>query len=299
MVDLQMVCPACGTEYGAGVAFCGQDGTKLQPARQPSVGVCEKCGKRYEEAYEYCPDDGGRLIRDEPRTATHETSAAAAGAASQVPYSTAVAKSQAELWATNEWPVQAGIGELLSRGWALFKSDFAKYLLMFILLNVPYLITPYWSLFLFLFPLTEGMMIYGLKRARGVEPQLGDIGRVFSVFLPLLLVRVVGGLLAFVGSLLFIIPGVYLSVAYVLAFPLVLDRGVGFWDALETSRKIITKRWFTVFGLILVLMLINGLGALPLFIGLLITVPFTLCVNVALYEAALGIREGATNPREH
>lgn len=190
------------------------------------------------------------------------------------------------------WRIEASIGQLLARGWNLLRPDFIKYLVMLLLLGLPYLsdtLSPYWALFLAIFPLPEGMLMYALKRARGVEPKLEDVGRVFSVFLQLLLIRVVGGLLIWIGVLLLVIPGVYLSVGYSLAFPLVLDRGLGFWEALETSRRVVTKRWFTVFGLALVLLLINAIGVFPLIVGWLFTVPFTLCVLVALYEAALGI----------
>ena len=73
--------------------------------------------------------------------------------------------------------------------------------------------------------------------------------------------------------LLLLIPGIYLSIAYRLAIPLVVERGLSPWQALEASRKAISQHWFKVFGLFFVLMLIMLLSMIPLGIGLIWTLP--------------------------
>lgn len=48
-----------------------------------------------------------------------------------------------------------------------------------------------------------------------------------------------------------LIPVIYLSIAYMWAPMFIVFYRMPFWDALETSRKMITQKWFSVFGLIL------------------------------------------------
>ena len=89
--------------------------------------------------------------------------------------------------------------------------------------------------------------------------------------------------------LLLILPGIYLAVAYILTVPLIIERKLGFWDAMEASRKIVTKRWFSFFGFGLLLLLINIVGALLCGIGLLVTVPVTYAAIVSAYENIVGL----------
>ncbi|MEZ4291022.1 MAG: hypothetical protein R3E53_11035 [Myxococcota bacterium] len=76
--------------------------------------------------------------------------------------------------------------------------------------------------------------------------------------------------------MLLIVPGVYLAIAYQMAMPLVIERGLGLWDALETSRKAITHCWFRY--LLVLLVAVAGLGAelldRPFGIGAIWALPF-------------------------
>ncbi|HMQ48455.1 MAG TPA: hypothetical protein PKA00_13655 [Saprospiraceae bacterium] len=47
------------------------------------------------------------------------------------------------------------------------------------------------------------------------------------------------------------IPLLYLSIAYLWAPMFIVFYRMPFWDALETSRKMISRKWFSMFGLIL------------------------------------------------
>lgn len=106
----------------------------------------------------------------------------------------------------------------------------------------------------------------------------------FQMFLPLFLVGLVGGLLTILGFVLLIVPGVYLGVGYMFASLFVVFYGLEFWDALETSRKVITKNWFQVFLFVLALVGINILGLLALGVGLLATIPISILAVYAAFE---------------
>lgn len=305
-LDSRMVCPTCGAEYDAGAAFCGVDGSRLRPAADPAGGVCETCGKQYQEPFDYCPDDGGRIIRPYARSASSNPVPSVDRPSVQPPGvqgagSTAYGAAPQAGWDTGahtgaRWREQPSLGGLLSRGWELFKADYIKYIAVALLMAIPSLIEPlevYWDLFLTVFPLPDSLMIiFALQRAKGTEPQFKDVDRVFARFWPLVLMRLAGGLLVVAGTAALVVPGIYLAVGYSLATPLLLDRGLGFWEALETSRKAVTQRWFLVAGLWLVLGAILLASVFPLILGWLVALPFALCTIVALYEAAFGVAGG-------
>jgi uncharacterized membrane protein len=96
------------------------------------------------------------------------------------------------------------------------------------------------------------------------------------------------GPLIIVGILL-LLPAIYLGIAYTFAIPLIIDRRMDFWPAMETSRKLITKKWFGFFGFSIVLGLINMGGALICGLGLLLTVPLSVCAIAAAYENIVGL----------
>lgn len=89
-------------------------------------------------------------------------------------------------------------------------------------------------------------------------------------------------LFSFLG-LLFLIPAIYLGVAYSWASMFVIFYKLEFWDALETSRKLISKNWFMVFLFAFVVGIIAVLGVLGFCIGLFFTMPAAYCMQYAAF----------------
>jgi uncharacterized membrane protein len=99
--------------------------------------------------------------------------------------------------------------------------------------------------------------------------------------------------LLLVGTVL-LIPAIYLGTAYSFAIPLIADKLVPPWLAMETSRKLISKQWFPFFGFTFVLGLINFAAILiTCGLGMLLTGPLTVCAIAAAYESIVGV--GATD----
>jgi uncharacterized membrane protein len=138
-------------------------------------------------------------------------------------------------------------------------------------------------------PLQAGFYIVAFKLAKQRSTTFGDFFRGFNYFLPLLLATIVSGILVALGFVLLIIPGIYLAIAYSFVMPLILERKMGFWEAMEASRKVVTKRWFAFLGLGLLMFVINLAGAIPCGLGLLLTIPLTYCTYVAAYEDIFGL----------
>jgi uncharacterized membrane protein len=104
-------------------------------------------------------------------------------------------------------------------------------------------------------------------------------------------VNLVSGLLTGLGFVLLIIPGIYLAVSWSMAVPLILFKKMEFWDAMEASRQIVGKKWWSFFGMFLLLILLNIGGLLLLGIGLFVTIPLTSCVLYAAYHRIVGAGE--------
>jgi len=49
-----------------------------------------------------------------------------------------------------------------------------------------------------------------------------------------------------------VLPGLYLFVAWIFSVPLVADKRLEFWSAMELSRKVVTRVWFEMFALLFV-----------------------------------------------
>jgi uncharacterized membrane protein len=138
-----------------------------------------------------------------------------------------------------------------------------------------------------------GLVAMGIRRAAGLrvafDTAFGSFDKAGTAFIAGLL----NTLLTYIGLILLIIPGIYLATAYCMSLPLIVDRKFTPWQALETSRKVVTKRWFQYFGLMLVVGLLVFLSAIPLGIGLIWTAPWAINVIGVVYRRTFGITQTA------
>ncbi|PYC27253.1 hypothetical protein DMO17_05775 [Aquipseudomonas alcaligenes] len=139
------------------------------------------------------------------------------------------------------------------------------------------------------YPFLAGVNMVGIRRAANQPVSFNEVFSGLGLFVPLLITAVVMTVLIYIGSLLLLLPGIYLGVAYMLAMPLVIERGLSPWQALETSRKAISQHWFKVFGLFLVLGLIMALSMIPLGIGLIWSMPLFIISMGVLYRTIFGV----------
>ncbi|GAB3370599.1 DUF975 family protein [Spongiibacter taiwanensis] len=137
-------------------------------------------------------------------------------------------------------------------------------------------------------PLTAAFTLIGAERAAGRDVRPRQVFDYYHRAWPLLLLYIVMVVLMFLGFLALIIPGIYLSVAYIFAMPLSADKGLSFWQALETSRKTVTKHWFAMFGFILLLLLMNLAALLAFGVGLIWTIPWSICAVGVAYRQLFG-----------
>lgn len=141
--------------------------------------------------------------------------------------------------------------------------------------------------------LTAGLFKYYLKLIRAEGPTIADA---FAGFSPiagqLILLGLVNGLLTSIGYVLCIIPGLYLTVSWIFSLPLVIDRKLPFWDAMELSRRVVGKHWFITFAFVLVIGLLAACGLIACCVGVFVTTPIASVALLYAYEETFG-RSGA------
>ena len=168
-------------------------------------------------------------------------------------------------------PPQLRIVDCIERAWALLKANFGLlfgasliYGLISLCQLIPGIGFIYW---IFKGVFQGGLYLVFIRCIRGQPAAVGDVFAGFSVaFVQLLLAGVVGGLLSALGFCCCFLPGIYLFIAWTFGVPLVVDKKLEFWSALELSRKVVTRVWFEVFGLTLLVFLPSIVGSALLFI---------------------------------
>lgn len=139
------------------------------------------------------------------------------------------------------------------------------------------------------YPLLAGLNMIGIRRAADQPATINELFAYFGLFVPLLITGLAITVLTYLGLFLLVLPGIYLGVSYALAIPLVVERGLSPWRAMEASRKAVGQHWFKVFGLFLALGLIMLLSAIPLLIGLVWTLPLAFIAIGVLYRTIFGV----------
>ena len=98
-------------------------------------------------------------------------------------------------------------------------------------------------------PMIAGIIMMAVGHYRGKDVDFKSVFHYFYLTGKLALAGILIYLLTLLGFLLFILPGIYASVAYTFTIPLIVDKNMDVWEAMEFSRKTVTKHWFKVAGL--------------------------------------------------
>jgi hypothetical protein len=153
------------------------------------------------------------------------------------------------------------LGECLAAGWsflganagflagAVFLAWITNFVFSVIGVLVP-VIGPF-ALICFHGVIMGGFYLACLRRLRGEAVSPVEVfGGFQHSFAQLLLTGLVSMLLTEVSACCLVLPFVYLLIAWSLAVPLVADKKIFFWTAMELSRKVVTRVWFEMFILL-------------------------------------------------
>ena len=156
---------------------------------------------------------------------------------------------------------------------------------------------------IFVAPFTAVVTLMGLKNARDAKPGLECFAEAlrylpqvlaitfimsFAVMLLAALFFLIFGVGA-VALALVVVTAIYFQFAFLLAIPLVLERGLKVTRAILASFLVMNKKMFTVLGIYVVLFVIIFISALPLFLGLIFTFPMSFNVVGVIYNRLIGV----------
>jgi hypothetical protein len=137
-------------------------------------------------------------------------------------------------------------------------------------------------------PLVLGLLLLGYSRANDEELRIDSIFNYYVLVWPLVFATLLISVFTYIGFVLLVLPGIYLSVAYNFTLPLMVDKKLGIWGAMEVSRQAVTKHWFTLFGVYIALAFLLIISAIPFGIGLIWTVPLALIAHGIMYRKIFG-----------
>jgi|CZKI01.1.fsa_nt_gi hypothetical protein len=178
------------------------------------------------------------------------------------------------------------------RSWALLKANFwplvgVSFLMMVVLSLFGY--THFLGVF-FVSPLLGGVLsggwcYYFLLKIRGQPATVGDAFAGFTrAFINLVATGLLVTLFVTLGLFCLVLPGIYLAVAYGFAYMLATDKRLGIWESMETSRRVITRQWWRVLGLLLLGIPFFLLGIAALGVGIFVAVPLIVGAVAYAYE---------------
>jgi hypothetical protein len=121
-----------------------------------------------------------------------------------------------------------------------------------------------------------GMFRLALRFVDGGRGELVDLFSTITLVPSYLIASILLSIVASIGFLLLIIPGIYLAVRLHFYGWAIIDKEIGPLAALDRSWAITRGAFWNIFLLMIVLFLINLLGMLVLAVGLIVTAPLSL-----------------------
>ncbi len=200
-------------------------------------------------------------------------------------------------------PVELDIGRALSRGMTLVSENLgltigATWIAIVLAACVHFVPLLGWIAAIFLGPaLFGGLQFLLIRRLRGQEVSVGDLFAAFNTSSTIIQMAIGGlviGVFVGLGMMLLVLPGVYLAIGYTFTLPLILDKQLEFWPAMELSRRVVHRHWFSVFFVVLLSAIVAMLGILAVLVGLLVTVPIAFAAPMVAYEDLFGAPPAAT-----
>lgn len=139
-------------------------------------------------------------------------------------------------------------------------------------------------------PLIAGSILLGAQAATGGKISSRTVNHCYCQMPRLFVVYIAVNVLTAIGLVMFVLPGIYLVVAYMFAIPLASEKRLTVWAAMELSRKTVSAHWFGYLGLFTLLMVVNLIAMIPLGIGLIWTIPWSINTIGVIYRDQFGYK---------
>ncbi len=184
---------------------------------------------------------------------------------------------------------KAKAGQWLGRGWDRFMEKPIPYLVVGL---IGVALTSFTG-GLLLGPVLAGLAAMGIRRFRLERVELGDFFQGFNFFLPAFMSGLLVICFSLAGMVFLIIPGLVIFAMYLFTFHFIADQEQDFWEAMESSRRLVSQDYFGFSLFAALLLFLNFLGTLFFGVGCVATLAIT---SLAVTEAYLDLAEGAPPP---
>jgi uncharacterized membrane protein len=184
------------------------------------------------------------------------------------------------------------IGKWIGEGWKMVQANFWDFVLFTLIYVLIVGVIKEIGIFL-VGPLTYSYYYIILQRMRGQRFDIGHLAKGFYNFVPAFLAGLLIWLFSSLGLLFCIIGAFVVWGMYSFTYLLMIEKNLGFWDAMEESRKLI---WPNIAGFTLlsfVGLLLLFLGFMMCCVGILVTIPIYFCAVAYAYRDWVGLSEPA------
>lgn len=97
------------------------------------------------------------------------------------------------------------------------------------------------------------------------------------------------------GLVMLVIPGIWFMVSSMLASTHIVLFGGDAINSIKKSMALVKQDWFKFFGMLLVIVVFNVVGALCLLVGLFVTIPVTVLASVIILESLSDVARPPVN----
>ncbi len=143
-----------------------------------------------------------------------------------------------------------------------------------------------------------GLIRISLKLNDDQETKFSDLFPFSEKLIDYIVGTILYGLIVIIGTILLIVPGVIWSLKFQFYGYYIVDKNMKPIDALKMSAITSSGKKGNLFVFFIILGLINLVGLIALFVGLLISVPVTLMAYVYVYRLLMKEVEGQPVPEK-
>ncbi len=178
-------------------------------------------------------------------------------------------------------------GEWISEGWEIFKQDWLMHVVVMLILGAASSATGG----ILYGPLLCGYyyMIFKKLQDPTSSIELGDIGKGFEVFVNALVAWLLVGIFTSVGVIACFVGAIVVGALLVFVFPLVMDRRMDFWPAIQASFDKTKENWLGWSVFMLLIGLLYMAGSIACGVGVLVTGPIFFIATALAYRDNFGL----------
>jgi uncharacterized membrane protein len=189
--------------------------------------------------------------------------------------------------------VDVKFGELIEKGFNLYKENFGILVLVSLIAVVVSAIT----VGVLAGPMAAGVLlvVFQLHDRKEPKPEVGTLLKGFDFFLNSFLFFIVWGVAIFVVSLILgLVPCIGQVASLFVVFVahallmfgmfLIVDRNMEFWPASVESFNMVKRNFWPFLGFSVVSNLIGSIGAIACGIGVVFTLPIQVCILTVAYR---------------